>query len=133
MRPVGPGDRLVDEDGDSIRSVVPAPLPWTRREDRKEGFGGELVWNAVTVDPGTYTLVRIIEQARFMLVGFERLFDTWLLVPPPPKPDDPAYVVNADAPHFKVGSGETVYIGTFIGNVISRRTNLKTDEVRKDY
>jgi len=132
LLPVGPGDRLVDADGDRVRAV-PDPTAWSRTEDREIDWGGELEWKAATVEPGTYTLVRTTEIARFVFVGFERWFESWLLVPPPENSADPNYVLNDQAPSFTVSAGEHVYIGTFVGNVISRSSNLKSDEVTKEY
>lgn len=130
ISPLGPGDRLVDKDGDRIRNV-PYTINQSRiwRDDDRRYF-----WEAKIVEPGTYSLVGVREQARFVLVGFDRLFDTSLLLPAPRSPEDPNYTVPNGTPSFQVNPGEAVYIGTFVGTVTMRsRAYVTTEKTTKSY
>ncbi|MBO6784107.1 MAG: hypothetical protein JJ899_12675 [Alphaproteobacteria bacterium] len=130
ISPIGPGDRLVDADGDRIRNV-PYTINHSRlwRDDDRRYF-----WEAKIVDPGTYSLIAVREQARFVLVGFDRLYDTTLLVPAPDSFEDPNYTVTNATPSFQVNAGEAVYIGTFVGTVTMRsRSYITTEKTTKSY
>ena len=130
LSPLGPGDRLVDKDGDRVRSV-PYLINHSRlwRDDDRRYF-----WEAKIVEPGVYSLTDVRETARFVLVGFDRLYDTSLLIPPPASREDPTYVLTDDTPSFRVNPGEAVYIGTFVGNVTIRsRAYVTTEKTTKSY
>lgn len=130
FRPIGPGDRLIDKDGDRIGNV-----PYNIDQRILTNTGERWVyWEAHTVAPGTYSLTSTRETARFVLVGFDRLTDTSLLIPAPASSEDRNYTLTDATPSFQVAAGEAVYVGTFVGKVTMRdRTYTTAEKTTKSY
>lgn len=125
--PLGPGDRLEDEDGDRVENVRIRALPIEFRRDGER----RISWDAQVVEPGTYSFVIVLEQARFVLVGYERLVHGSLMSPSPTSRNDPNYILTTQTPRFEVKPGEAIYLGTFKTDVRMHLSFLRTDEVRK--